>query len=105
MPELDGNGRTVPPPAWKVEIVKKHVDKLDPIGLLAGGAPPDHYTRECIDIAERIRDGMGAVKIQTIMFVVFAYMFDVDEALPVAKYGPAAVAIQAEIANWHKREM
>ncbi len=35
---------------FKKDKIKQIVDKYDPIGLLAGGAPEDEYTSEISDI-------------------------------------------------------
>ena len=40
-------------------VVKRCVDAWDPMGLLAGGAPPDEYECEIRMIAERIHPGDG----------------------------------------------
>jgi hypothetical protein len=73
-------------------IVKEEVDKLDPIGLLAMDCPKDEYKSEIQSITLKLgeswsRDsGYDFLKLAEVMYIVFAYMFDMDEAKPESKY-------------------
>ncbi len=52
---------------FKKDKIKQIVDKYDPIGLLAGGAPEDEYTSEISDILiildNQFQKDQSAVKI------------------------------------------
>jgi hypothetical protein len=73
-------------------IVKEEVDKLDPIGLLAMDCPKDEYKSEIQSITLKLgeswsRDsGYDFLKLAEVMYIVFAYMFDMDDAKPESKY-------------------
>ena len=56
-------------------VVKSCVDAWDPLGLIAGGAPPDEYECEIRMIAERIFPGDAADKIAEVVDDVFSKMF------------------------------
>jgi len=71
-------------------IVKAEVDKLDPIGLLAGGAPSDHYAPEIRDITLRLPLSDTWLELSEVMYVVFASYFDIEEASPHSQYLEAA---------------
>ena len=55
--------------------VKRCVDAWDPMGLLAGGAPPDEYECEIRMIAERIHPGDAPETIVKTVDEVFSKMF------------------------------
>ncbi|MBQ8397879.1 MAG: hypothetical protein IJX53_06760 [Clostridia bacterium] len=60
-------------------IVKKHVDQLDRMGLLAIGAPPDEYDLESRRISEHITRQSTPDEIAQIMTDVFAKAFGETE--------------------------
>lgn len=66
-------------------IVKKYVDELDPIELLSF-APKDEYKREIRAITLRLFQCKSFLDVAQIMYVVFAYKFDLEEAAPESKY-------------------
>lgn len=73
-------------------IVKEQVDNLDPIGLFPG-APDDEYKNEIRDITLKLAGLKTPTDIAQMMFVVFAYHFDIHEAKPVSQYLEAAKKI------------
>lgn len=83
-------------------IVKEEVDKLDPIGLFPD-APENEYKSEIRSIALRVEEswskesGYNILKLAEIMYIVFAYMFDMEEAKPEGKYLQAAKNIRTKI--------
>ncbi len=58
--------------------VKRCVDAWDPLGLLAGGAPPDEYECEIRMIAERIFPGSAPETVAEAVNDVFSKMFRPD---------------------------
>jgi len=67
-------------------IVVDEVNKLDPIGLLAMDCPNDEYKSEIRDITLRLSRPMNWLELSEVMYVVFAYKFDLAEAKPESKY-------------------
>ncbi len=55
--------------------VKRCVDAWDPMGLLAGGAPPDEYECEIRMISERIFPGSAPETVAKAVDDVFSKMF------------------------------
>lgn len=86
-----------PVPAWLMDVVREEINELDPIGLLKNGAPEDEYKREIDDIANRIYTAQSPIQVQTIIFAVFVYKFDLEEALPIRKYADTTRNIWAEM--------
>ena len=76
-------------------IVKKHVDRLDRMGLLDMGAPKDEYDIESRMICDRITDESTADEIAGIMAEVFAKMFSLENETR-EKYSSAAQGIYDE---------
>lgn len=74
------------------QVVKKAVDRFDPIGLLSMGCPDDEYAPEI----ERIVQRLSAVKtlsldrVQTILHETFVEYFDQELAGPRDRYYDAA---------------
>lgn len=75
------------------EIVKKYIDEYDLEGLLAMDAPDDEYDPEIREIAERVERCSDVDYIAKNIYVVFAYMFDID-SIP-----DASDAVYVEIAK------
>ena len=73
-------------------IVKKHVDRLDRMGLLDMGAPKDEYDIESRLIGERITADSTADEIAEVMADVFSRMFSLENE-SAEKYYPAAKGI------------
>ncbi len=73
-------------------IVKEEVDKLDPIGLLSMDCPKDEYKSEIQSISLRMYEawikesGYDMLKLAEVMYIVFAYMFGMDEAGSISEY-------------------
>ena len=57
------------------DIVKSVVDKADPMGVLGMCCPADEYDSEVEMIFARIRNGMYADDIATVIHAVFLEMF------------------------------
>ena len=76
-------------------IVKKHVDRLDRMGLLDMGAPKDEYDIESRMICDQITDESTADEIAGIMAEVFAKMFSLENETR-EKYSSAAQGIYDE---------
>jgi hypothetical protein len=91
------------------ESIAKRVRELDPMGFMkkmndvpAGSFVPDYplpYFNQIQTISSRIEKGEchNPVEIQTLLFVVFAYDYALQRALPISKYGKAALAIFEDI--------
>jgi hypothetical protein len=78
-------------------IVKREIDALDPIGLFPG-APEDEYKREIREISFRVSDANGNwMKLAEIIYIVFAYSFDVPMAGNMNRYVAAATNIIQKI--------
>jgi hypothetical protein len=84
-------------------IVKEEVDKLDPIGLLAMECPKDEYASEIQSITLKLDEawskdlGYDFLKLAEIMYIVFAYMFDLADGGPESKYLQPAKNIVTKI--------
>ena len=78
-------------------IVKEEIDKIDPIGLLKLGAPPNEYAAEIRGITLRIRQTSSWLWLSEIMYIVFSYNFDMEDAGPQTKYMEAAKRISDKI--------
>ena len=81
-----------------VDAVTAAIDRADPIGLLAGGAPRDEYSPEIGTILPRLKTAEGPEDVQTIIHEEFVRWFDIDIAGPPETYQQAAVDI------WHAWE-
>jgi len=70
-------------------IVRRHIDRMDYYGLLAGGAPADEFDIESRAISEKIHAEQSVVEIADIIAKVFNSQFngqnDVAVFLPVAE--------------------
>ena len=64
-------------------MIKKVIDKHDPIGLLSIGAPDDEYIPEVKRLAPQIKKDMTEQEISTLIHDVFVEMFEmqIDKAL------------------------
>ena len=83
-------------------IVKEEVDKLDPIRLFPG-APDNEYKSEIQSISLRMYEawskdsGYDFLKLAEVMYIVFAYMFGMDEAGSISDYILPAKNIIAKV--------
>ncbi|MBQ8323879.1 MAG: hypothetical protein IJX82_01865 [Clostridia bacterium] len=73
-------------------LISTVICDLDPMGLLAGGAPEDEYEPEIREIGERITPELSAEEIASLMAEVFSRMFSVEE--PAEKYLTAAKGVR-----------
>ena len=64
-------------------LIKKVIDKHDPIGLLSIGAPDDEYIPEVKRLAPQIKKDMTEQELSTLIHDVFVEMFEmpIDKAL------------------------
>lgn len=82
-------------------VVKEEIDKLDPIGLLAGGARENEYAQEIREITLRLwMTKNHFLRLAEIMYVVFAFKFDLDDAKPEGKYFQCAAEIILKYEEW-----
>lgn len=82
-------------------VVKEGIDKLDPIGLLAGGARKNEYAQEIREITLRLwMTNNSFLRLAEIMYVVFAFKFDLDDAKPEGKYFQCAAEIVLKYKEW-----
>ena len=75
-----------------LNLISTVICDLDPMGLLAGGAPEDEYEPEIREIGERITPELSAEEIASLMAEVFSRMFSVEE--PAEKYLTAAKGVR-----------
>jgi len=75
------------------EVVKKQVNKLDPLKLLSGGAPQNEYKKEIREITLRLPSCKSFLDISEIMYIIFAYNFNREEAKPESQYLKSALQI------------
>ena len=70
-------------------VVKKFIDQMDYLDLLASGAPADEFHSESMEISMKIRVDLSAREIADIIASVFNKNFDAhneaDLFLPVAE--------------------
>ncbi len=82
-------------------IITEVINKLDPIGLLAMDVPKNEYGPEIRTITFRLYEANGSfLKLAEIMYVVFAYMYDLDDAKPESKYFHAANEVMEKYKEW-----
>lgn len=62
----------------KLLIVKRAVDRADPYGLLAMGAPDDEYDLESERIADALSGADSAEKIAMLAAEIFSRSFNMD---------------------------
>jgi hypothetical protein len=64
-------------------LIKKVIDKHDPIGLLSIGAPDDEYIPEVKRLAPQIKKDMTVQELSTLIYDVFVEMFSepIDKSL------------------------
>jgi hypothetical protein len=79
------------------ELVKIHVNELDPIKLLAQGASINEYEKEIRDITLRLPLCKSYTDIAEMMYVVFAYNFTIDMAKPESQYSGISIKIAIEM--------
>ena len=77
------------------DIVKRHIDKMDYYGLLAGGAPTDEFDIESRAISERIHAEQSVVEIAEIVAKVFNSQFNKQDDLAV--FLPIAEKIKKDL--------
>jgi hypothetical protein len=80
------------------DAVAAAIDRADPIGLLAAGAPRDEYSSEIGTILPGLKTAEGSGDVQTIIHEEFVRWFDTDIAGPLEAYHEAAIDI------WHAWE-
>lgn len=81
--------------------VAEVINKLDPIGLLAMECPATEYAQEIREITLRLFMTDGSfLRLAEIMYVVFAYEFDLDDAKPEGKYFHAAKEVMEKYKEW-----
>ncbi len=78
----------------KFLIIKKHIDRMDYYGLLAGGAPWDEFDAESKEICNKISFHHSAQEIAEIIASVFNYAFEGNDASE--KFLPIAESIKNE---------
>ncbi len=69
-------------------VVKKHIDKFDPIGVFPD-APDNHYDSEIREISLRIRYSSNFLEISRIVYIVMAYSFGIQQIREAECYAPA----------------
>jgi hypothetical protein len=80
--------------------VKEEIDKLDPIGLINLGAPTNEYEGEIREITLRLYESANSfLRLSQLMYVIFAYKFDLTMAGPESKYLQAAQNIVKKISE------
>jgi hypothetical protein len=73
-------------------LIKRAVDRADPIHLLEIGAPDDEYEPEIREIASRVGECVNPEEIQLLLHEVFTKWFDERIAGPKELYrAPAEV--------------
>ena len=77
------------------DIVKRHIDKMDYYGLLAGGAPADEFDIESRAISEKIHTEQSAVEIAEVVAKVFNSQF--DECDEIGVFLPVAEKIKKDL--------
>lgn len=82
------------------QIVKKHLDVYDYMGLLAAGCPLDEFDEEARDISLRISSESSAEEIAEVVAQVFASQFNTPEK--AAYFQDTAEKIRQELIT-HKR--
>lgn len=77
-------------------IVKRIINKHDPLGFLEGGAPEDEYNIEIQGIAARLKNCKSLEDIQKLIFDVFKENFE-GSAGDISSYLKIAEDIFTEI--------
>jgi hypothetical protein len=73
-------------------LIKRAIDRADPIHLLETGAPDDEYEPEIREIASRVGECMNLEEMQRLLHEVFTKWFDERIAGPKERYrAPAEV--------------
>lgn len=71
------------------KVVKKHINRWDPISLLAGGAPSDEYDSEIKHVVDAVLNSNDQIAVAEAIKNIFDRMFDTnlqfDDCLHVAK--------------------
>jgi hypothetical protein len=75
------------------ETVREQVNKLDPIGLFEMGVLKKEYDGEIREITLRLCMCKSVLDVAEIMYIVFAYCFDLQDASPQSKYLLGAMEI------------
>ncbi|PJB84973.1 hypothetical protein CO086_00725 [Candidatus Uhrbacteria bacterium CG_4_9_14_0_8_um_filter_41_16] len=68
----------------KIELIHEIINKHDPMGLLAGGAPTDEYDWEALQIARILRDAPG--DLEKSIYQMFVDRFNEETAGDKNKY-------------------
>lgn len=61
-----------------IGLVRKVINKHDPLGLLEMGAPEDEYSPEINSISKRLTTQMSKQEIEKVVFEEFDYWFGVE---------------------------
>jgi len=90
------------------DIVREVILDLDPIGFMRLGTPIGEYDSDIREITLRLSFccPKNLTDVATIMYVVFAYMYDLEEAGSVEKYMNAAAIVAVKggiIKYWEKK--
>lgn len=62
----------------KYLTVKKYIDEMDYLGLLASHAPDDEFDEESTEISERLDDSQSVTEIAQIIAEVFNRWFNAE---------------------------
>lgn len=85
-----------------VDAVSAAIDKADPIGLLAGGAPSDEYAPEIGTIVPRLKTANSADDVQRIIHEEFVRWFG-DIAGRLDAYGEVGVNVWGALQAFRER--
>lgn len=86
------------------DIVKKHVDEWDPIGLLELGVPDDEYDIEVMMIAEKLSVVFDIQQLADVIQTVVNDMFyDGEGTFPLEDCEEVATLIWGDIINLQRR--
>lgn len=86
------------------EIVKKHIDIWDPIGLLDFGVPNDEYDIEVMMVVERLSVVMNVKQLSKVIQTVFNEMFyDGEMTLMTEDSEEVATFIWEDIVSLEKK--
>ena len=68
------------------EVVRKEINKDDPIGLISMGTPHDEYDPEVKEIVRKISKAGGVEKLQNLVHKTFVEFFGAEIAKSKYKY-------------------
>lgn len=86
------------------EIVKRHIDHWDPIGLLELGVPDDEYDVEIMMIVEKLSAVLNVKQLSEVILLIFNEMFYEGEGtFPKEECDEVAASILEEIVHLERR--